>query len=48
MRARGLARRARGRALQELSQSATYAATTGANDHLPPYLATTVIIRATP
>lgn len=29
-------------------QSATYAATTGANDHLPPYLATTVIIRATP
>lgn len=29
-------------------QSATYAATTGANAHLPPYLATTVIIRATP
>ena len=31
-----------------LAASATYAATTGANDHLPPYLATTVIIRATP
>lgn len=32
----------------DITQSATYAATTGANDHLPPYLATTVIIRATP
>lgn len=32
----------------DITQSATYAATTGANNHLPPYLATTVIIRATP
>ena len=32
----------------DITQSATYAATTGANDYLPPYLATTVIIRATP
>lgn len=32
----------------DITQSATYAATTGANDHLPPWIGATVIIKARP